>query len=196
MSADITLLVRRGQRAAMLPRPPRLNGGPRRRLVALVDTAAESMDHQGFAFPVVEFATVDDDAAEPNRIGVSVRFQRDDQRHRIGTLPRKGLRGFMGGYGASRQWTPCYAPELRASLDRFDAMHVMTSIAKLLERAKQATHDHAPRALRALDCDLLTLIDGLRRIGVEIRITSKAARAHREARRRGPEYSIAMGGAS
>lgn len=109
---------------------------------------------------------------------------------------RKTVAGFMGERGA--QWVGCYAARLTVRVEDLQNGYAKHA-ASILERARKAVRAPASRTLSnqlyRVDCELLTLIVGLRRIGITVQIYSAAvreARARRDARdARSPRLHVA-----
>lgn len=106
---------------------------------------------------------------------VTIRFQT----HVVGScghgeLDRRGPSGFLAA--ACGPWVGSYAAQLRAPYEgKWDARE-LTRMLSLVDRAREA----GPRVTRG--CELLRLIIGLQRCGVEVRVWSKTLDEKRVAR--------------
>lgn len=171
---------RNGPSVVLAPKGRRARLG-RRPLVALVSlgVAEDSVFRLGgiYRHPEVDLRTIADDGELS--IGgprVTMRFQS----HIVGSsgnehLDRPGPRGFLAAERGP--WVGAYGAELRASYrSQYDGREIARLMA-LVARARE----EAPRGCKG--CELLRLLVGLRRCGVEVRIWSKTLDAKRAARR-------------
>jgi hypothetical protein len=128
-----------------------------------------------YAHPEVRFRTINS-AGETSAYGgldVTLRFQKHTHRD-SDQYSRKGPSGCMAPSEPDPgPWSCAYACSIEAPL-KYPAHHkAVARVMELVTRAGSNVYEHGPRALQQLDCELATLIVGLRRIGVEVRIYSK-----------------------
>jgi hypothetical protein len=151
------VLKARGRRARLGKQP----------LVATVGLGFADRGYQGalYRHPELYFGTLDANG-ETSLCGprVSLRFQT----HVVGSTDTNGAYDHPGPRGFlrcdDRKWVGCYGPSIRAEYGYSGHMRTITRIIALIERAREVT-----RTGRG-DCELLSLIIGLQRCGVEIRI--------------------------
>lgn len=156
--------------------------GKRARIGAspLVVTVSLGYARPGFAglvtrHPEVQFHTLGSDGAT-SRLDVTMVFQT----HAVGTSDYDGDRRGPGGFLSmgSGQWVGCYGAEIRSQLGYPIHESRLARIVALVGRAR----DRAPRiakndsCIRRTGCDLLALLTGLQRCGVEVRVYREGRR--------------------
>lgn len=147
-------------------RKARLDGS---QLVAVVGLGFARPGYQGvYRHPEIHFRTLDTDGAT-NICGpdISMRFQT----HAMGSTDnpqydRQGPRGFLAM--GSGEWVGCYGGEIKARFQYSVHGKALARIVALVDRAREVTRHNGDRRYRG--CELLRLLVGLRRCGVEIRI--------------------------
>lgn len=175
-SPDV-ILFPRGRKATF--------GNARRQIVAMVHVPRLS-DRNSFgdryAHPNVTIGVLDEGNALSSYSGLHVRLRlQASQRelHDAASAPR----GFLAIPGASR----CYALQVdNASVDSRGDRKGLIRAMELLERANEAIFERdmgsgllTTKHRHAFSCELLALVIGLQRIGIEVRIWNENLRAKR-----------------
>jgi hypothetical protein len=169
---DLVIRPKRGVRA------PRYGRG---RLV--VELSVWEPGHERYDHPLLRFRIVDAEGTPLYGDDVEIRFQRHGKgRSDLFNSPLNDSSDplhYLGGFMALRRgvWSYCYAAELRSKLE-YRAPFARRVI-DIYERAREAAREGAPAALHRSHCELMLLVRGLRRIGVEIRIWSDPLRRKR-----------------
>lgn len=152
----------------------------------VVVTVSLGFARPGFAglvtrHPEVQFAALLADGTT-SAMGVVMTFQT----HAVGTSANDGDRRGPGGFlrMGSGEWVGCYGAEIRANLEYPCHETRLARVVALVGRAR----DRAPRiarqdsCIRRTGCDLLALLTGLQRCGVEVRVYHEAGRQSRASR--------------
>lgn len=157
----------------------------KRRIVVSVDLGYPDINRYGtYRHPMVHFRTVDDNG-ETSLCGLRVDMK--FQSHAVDSTDhpdtgRSRSRGFLRpNHGL---WVSCYGSgELRGDFRYHGDGKEITKIIALVNRARKCR----PRT----DCELLALLVGLRRCGVEVRVWSSWIDAQRSYRRPAEPLALA-----
>lgn len=167
----------RSERDVVLPalgRRPKIHGRAVVATVSLGFATPGGFDNAVYRHPEVSFGTVDADGTQTySGPKVVLRFQTHAIGMGYGPGDRMGPQGFLR-MGSGR-WAPCYGCDVRAGFGSPMARAELARVTELVSRAQ----DKAP-TWGTKGCELLQLLVGLRRIGVEVRIHRQPARERRE----------------